>query len=90
MFYYTYNNEEDLYIHSQDPFRNNNKNEILHCTHKAQAHTQRVGGVDATHHTCRLFGRWMFGTAQVGVLNLYSTDFANFQLAHSQVTTYNL
>lgn len=32
MFYYTYNNEEDLYIHSQDPFRNKKRKKKYYTT----------------------------------------------------------
>lgn len=90
MFYYTCNNEEDLYIHSQDPFRNKKKKkQILYYTAPTRLkHTQRVGEVDTTHHTCRLLEngclkqhKWECWTF------LQLTE--NFQLAHSQVKTYN-
>lgn len=34
VFYYTYNNEEDVYIHPEDPFR-----KTAHSTHDAEART---------------------------------------------------
>lgn len=68
-FYYTYNNEEDLYIHSQDPFRNKHYTALTRLKH-----TQTVGEMDATYHTSLLLGRWMFGTALVVVLSFSSTE----------------
>lgn len=44
MFYYTYNNEEDLYIHPQDPFR------TQHSTQKGSS-TQTEGEMKAGGHT---------------------------------------
>lgn len=61
MFYYTYNNEEDLYIHPQDPFRKKKHHTAL----TRLEHAQTVGEMNATDHTGLLFfsntfGRWMF------------------------------
>lgn len=50
MFYYTYNNEEDLYIHPQDPFR-----ETPRGTHEAQARTNSGRDERYRSHTPAFF-----------------------------------
>lgn len=70
MFYYTYNNEEVVYIHSQDPF---SENTTLH----SQGSSTQAWRVEATHHTRSLLekhNKWGWTSLELKSLCLFHAE----------------
>lgn len=85
MFYYTYSNEEEVYIHSQGPFRTKKNNTALRRL------KQTGGGWRCCRSHVAAFGRWMeqhkTGAAELLLLFLVCFFTENSQIVKKNKNT---